>query len=77
MGGTNKPPVTLVRIETTWVEDIRNWMLQTIGVAAAVIFGAWTVLAWELTNQANVLALAAVCAQLPSDNTVSAEEVLR
>ncbi len=73
--------VTVVRVEKDILEVIRDWMLQTVGVVAAIIFGTWTILAWDVAKQANVqsvqsntLAFAAVCAQLasePGDQSVS------
>ena len=68
--------VTVVRVEKDILEVVRDWMLQSIGVAAAIIFGTWTILAWEVAKQANlqsvqsnILAFAAVCAQLPSESS--------
>ena len=81
MGKERAERVTVVRVEKDILEDIRDWMLQSIGVVAAIIFGTWTILAWEVAKQANVqsvqsntLAFAAVCAGLasePSDESVS------
>lgn len=31
--------VQTVRIETLWPEIVREWILQTIGIAAAILFG--------------------------------------
>ncbi|KAH8892466.1 hypothetical protein GQ53DRAFT_840858 [Thozetella sp. PMI_491] len=54
------------------------WMLQIIGTAAAVVFGAWSILAWKDAEEAksqaqaaNALALVALCAQAEnSENTL-------
>lgn len=67
------------------MHDIRDRILQIIGVAAAVAFGTFTILAWQdarqatqqsiqaniQSNQANTFAFAAFCAQVPPDNDAS------
>jgi len=71
-----RPWVQSVRIERDWNERLRDWVLQTLGFAAAVVFGTWTILAYNEAKQANAqslqansLAFAAYCAQLtPTDN---------
>jgi len=73
MAAARVQPVHIVR---DWDERLRDWVLQTLGFAAAVVFGTWTILAYneaKVANtqsiQANALAFAAYCAQLsPSDN---------
>lgn len=78
MSSANGPVV--VRVEKSAAEGFMNWFLQTVGVAAAVIFGVWTVLSWDVSKQANVqsdqanaIALAGVCAQLSPDDNVNGE----
>ena len=67
-----------VRVERDWDERLRDWILQTLGFAAAVVFGTWTILAYNeakqanaQSTQANALAFAAYCAQLPASENVS------
>ena len=75
---TDTPSIQLVRIDQTWLEIARDWILQTIAVTAAVLFGAWGILSWQEARQANLqaaqantVAFAALCAQMGPNNAVS------
>ena len=67
-----------VRIERDKWDLLRDWVLQSLGFTAAIIFGTWTVLAYNEAKQANLqsvqansLAFAAFCAQVSPSDTVS------
>jgi hypothetical protein len=69
--------VTTVRVEKDLAEQYRDWILQIIGVATAVIFGTWSVLSWDVakqantqSRQANALAFAAFCGQVSPNVSV-------
>jgi hypothetical protein len=63
--------ITTVRLEANWADIVRDLLLQGVGIAAAIVFGTWTVLAWQeqkqsntQSTQANTFAFAAFCAQI-------------
>lgn len=73
------------RSERTLPESILLWFLQVLGAVTAILFGAFGVLSWQLTNDsnrlsstanaksdtANLVALVALCAQIGADTNVS------
>lgn len=81
-GGIVPTDIAWVRVERPWLEDLRDWLLQSVAVTAAIVFGTWTVLAWQVAQQANVqssqanaLAFAVACAQLtPGAASVNVSE---
>ena len=78
------PDIQTVRIKPDRKQTIANVILQTVGIALATIFGAWSVLGWQEAKQsnaqsfvANTLAFASFCAGLPESGVCSNSLTIR
>jgi len=67
--------IQAVRVEQDMADKVRDWLLQVLAFAAAIVFGTWSILGWQEAKQANIqssqantLAFAAFCGQAPPTN---------
>lgn len=68
---TEDAPVQKVRVVSELPDIILTWFVSITGLAAALIFGVFAVLSWidsqhakAQANASNLIALAAICAQV-------------